>query len=65
MKGEERKGEGKDDGKYENIFSHHDRDNNGFKEWIEGSNPQICQTQSELNVYDDVKLLWLVLREYV
>lgn len=51
--------------KYENIFSHHERDNNGFKEWIEGSNPQICQSLSGPNVYDKVEQLWLVLGEFI
>lgn len=55
---------GKDKGrmreKYKNIFSHHKRDSNGFKEWIECSHP-IYQTLSGPNVYDKVERHWLVL----
>lgn len=47
-----------------NTFSHHGRDNNVFREWIEGSSPPICQTHSGPNVYDEVELLWLGLREF-
>lgn len=45
------------------IFSaHHERDDNGFKEWREGSDPQ---SLSRPNVYDKVEQLGLVFGEFI